>query len=169
MVAVTTTVQVLAYPGTVFMIATIQALLKKYTHTPQDEPLDREQELRMAALALLIEVARADHRVDAEERQAILRIIKRCYSVSSDQALEMAHDAEEYAKDLTSLYPLTRLLTRECSVEERVAIVRLLWEVTFADGHLDKHEEHLVRKIADLLYVPHNQFIRTRLQESGKL
>lgn len=149
------------------MIATLQALLKKYTPLPQDEPLDDEQALRMAAVALLIEVARADSRVSDEERQVILRIIERCYSVSTGQALEIADAAEDYADGLTSLYPLTRLLTSECSLEERVAIVRLLWEVTFADGHVDKHEEYLVRKVADLLYVPHNQFIRTRLQESG--
>jgi len=150
------------------MIATLQALLKKYTRAPQDAQLDREQALRMAAVALLVEVARADSRVDDEERQVILRIIERCYSVSAGQALEIAEAAEDHADELTSLYPLTRLLTSECSLEERVAIVRLLWEVTFADGHVDQHEEYLVRKIADLLYVPHNQFIRARLQESDR-
>ena len=123
------------------MIATLQALLKKYTRAPQDAQLDREQALRMAAVALLVEVARADSRVDDEERQVILRIIERCYSVSAGQALEIAEAAEGHADELTSLYPLTRLLTSECSLEERVAIVRLLWEVTFADGQVDQHEE----------------------------
>ena len=149
------------------MITKIQALLKKYTHMPQEQQLDREQALRMAAVALLMEVAHADSRVRDEERQVILRIIERCYSVSAEQAIEIADAAERHVHDLTSLYPLTRLLASECSIQERVAIVRLLWEVTFADGHVDKHEEHLVRKVADLLYVPHSQFIRTRLQESG--
>jgi uncharacterized tellurite resistance protein B-like protein len=149
------------------VITRIQALLKKYTCRPQEEPLDREQALRMAAVSLLVEVARADSRVDDEERGVILGIIERCYSVSNEQAREIADAAESHADDLTSLYPLTRLLVSECSLEERIDIVRLLWEVTFADGHVDKHEEHLVRKVADLLYVPHNQFIRTRLQESA--
>lgn len=149
------------------MIATIQTLLKKYMLAPKDEQLDREQALRMAAVALLMEVARADSGINDEERRVILRIIERYYSVSAGQALEIAAAAESHADDLTSLYPLTRLLTSECSLEERIDIVRLLWKVTFADGHVDKHEEHLVRKVADLLYVPHNQFIRTRLQESG--
>jgi uncharacterized tellurite resistance protein B-like protein len=149
------------------VITTIQTLLKKYTRRPQEELLDREQALRIAAVALLVEVARADSRVDEEERRVILGIIERCYSFSGEQAREMVDAAENHADDLTSLYPLTRLLVSECSLEERIEIVRLLWEVSFADGHVDKHEEHLVRKVADLLYVPHNQFIRTRLQESG--
>ncbi|MEN8207176.1 MAG: TerB family tellurite resistance protein [Pseudomonadota bacterium] len=149
------------------MFTTIQGLLKKYTRTTQEELLDHEQALRTATVALLMEVARADHRIKGEERQAIQRIIERYYSVSAERAREIADAAENHANDMTSLYPLTRLITNECSLEERIVIVRLLWEVTFSDGHVDKHEEHLVRKVAELLYVPHNQFIRTRLQESG--
>ena len=149
------------------MFGTIQGLLKKAICTTQDESLDREQGLRMATVALLMEVARADYSTSDEERQVILRIVERYFAVSAGQALELAEAAESHANDMTSLYPLTRLITTECSLEERTEIIRLLWEVTFADGHVDKHEEHLVRKVADLLYVPHRQFIRARLQESG--
>jgi uncharacterized tellurite resistance protein B-like protein len=149
------------------MLTSIQALLKKTIPAPQEVQLDRQQALQLATVALLTEVARADYGVSDEERETILRIIERYYSVSASRAVEIADAAENHAKDMTSLYPLTRLITRECSIEERVEIVRLLWEVTFSDGRVDKHEEHLVRKVADLLYVPHNQFIKTRLQESG--
>ena len=149
------------------MFTKIQDLLQQYTRVPQEEPLDVEQALRTATVALLMEVARADHRIEDEERQAIQRIIERYYSVSAERAREIAEAAESHVNDMTSLHPVTRLITSECSLDERIAIVRLLWEVTFSDGHVDKHEEHLVRKVADLLYVPHNQFIRTRLQESG--
>ena len=150
------------------MISTIQDLLKKYMRTAQQEQFDREQALQTATVALLMEVARADHSVEDEERRAIQRIIERYYTVSAEQALEIANMAESHVNDMTSLHPLTRLITRECSLEERISIVRLMWEVTFADGHVDKHEEHLVRKVADLLYVPHKQFIRTRLQEGAE-
>ena len=129
--------------------------------------MERERALRMATVALLTEVARADNITSDEERRVILRIIERYYSVPASQAVEIAEAAENHADDMTSLYPMTRLIISECSLEERIEIVRLLWKVTFADGHVDKHEEHLVRKVADLLYVPHGQFIRTRLQEGG--
>lgn len=149
------------------MFTTIQELLKKTVCAQQQQPLDREQALQLATVALLMEVARADFGTSDEERQVILRIIERYYAVSASRALEIAEAAETHANDMTSLYPLTRLITSECSLEERIEIIRLLWKVTFADGHVDKHEEHLVRKVADLLYVPHRQFISTRLQESG--
>jgi len=142
-------------------------LLKRTIRVAKEDPPDREQALRMATVALLMEVARADYGTSDEERQTVLQIIERYYAVSASRALEIAEAAENHVQDMTSLYPVTRLITNECSLEERIDIVRLLWEVTFADGHVDKHEEHLVRKVADLLYVPHKQFIRTRLQESG--
>jgi len=116
---------------------------------------------------LLMEVARADYDTSDKEEQVILRIIERYFAVSARRALEISEAAESHADNMTSLYPLTRLITTECSLEERIELIRLLWEVTFADGHVDKHEEHLVRKVADLLYVPHKHFIRARLQESG--
>ncbi|MGB5427354.1 MAG: TerB family tellurite resistance protein [Gammaproteobacteria bacterium] len=149
------------------MFGTIQGLLKKAVCTAQEESLDRDEALRMATVALLMEVARADYDTSDIEEQVILRIIERYFAVSARRALEISEAAESHADNMTSLYPLTRLITTECSLEERIELIRLLWEVTFADGHVDKHEEHLVRKVADLLYVPHKQFIRTRLQESG--
>jgi uncharacterized tellurite resistance protein B-like protein len=48
-------------------------------------------------------------------------------------------------------------------MDERARIVGMLWKVSSADGHIDAHEEHLVRKVADLLYVPHARFIQAKL------
>jgi len=150
------------------MITTIQVLLKRYTQVPAAAQRDSVQALRMATAVLLMEVARADHDIKDEEREAVRRIIENYYSVSPEQARELAAAAENAADDTTSLFPFTRLITSECSMDDRIRIVRMLWEVSCADGHIDAHEEHLVRKVADLLYVPHKQFIRTRLQESGE-
>ena len=150
------------------MITTIQTLLKRYKQAPAAVQRDSEQALRMATAALLMEVARADHDIKDEEREAVRRIIENYYSVSPEQARELAAAAESHADDATSLFPFTRLITSECSMEDRVRIVRMLWEVSCADGHIDAHEEHLVRKVADLLYVPHSEFIRAKLQESGR-
>ena len=150
------------------MITTIQTLLKRYKQAPAAVQRDSEQALRMATAALLMEVARADHDIKDEEREAVRRIIENYYSVSPEQARELAAAAESHADDATSLFPFTRLITSECSMEDRIRIVRMLWEVSCADGHIDAHEEHLVRKVADLLYVPHSVFIRAKLQESSR-
>ena len=146
------------------MLSAIQDLLKTFAPASQEKPLDHEQAVRTATVALLVEVARADFGVEDAEREMILRIIERHYAVTADQARLIADEAESHADDATCLHPLTRLITSQCSLEEREEIVRLLWEVSVADGHVDKHEEHLVRKVADLLYVPHNRFIKAKLE-----
>ena len=146
------------------MLSAIQDLLKTFARASQEKPLDHEQAVRTATVALLVEVARADFGVEDAEREMILRIIERHYAVTADQARLIADEAESHADDATCLHPLTRLITSQCSLEEREEIVRLLWEVSVADGHVDKHEEHLVRKVADLLYVPHNRFIKAKLE-----
>ena len=146
------------------MITTIQVLLKKYSRSAVMLQEDGEQALRLATAALLVEVARADDQITEEERAAARRVVENGYSLSPEQARELVDTAEREAANVTSLYPFTRLITSECSLEDRTEIVRMLWEVTHADGHIDAHEEHLVRKVANLLYVPHSRFIQTRLQ-----
>jgi uncharacterized tellurite resistance protein B-like protein len=146
------------------MITTIQMLLKKCSQSVVTQQEDGEQALRLATAALLIEVARADDRITEEERAVARRVVENGYSLSPEQARELVDTAERQAADVTSLYPFTRLITAECSLEDRTEIVRMLWEVTHADGRIDADEEHLVRKVAKLLYVPHSRFIQTRLQ-----
>lgn len=149
------------------MIAALQSLLKKHFPGEDDLAAAREATLQAAAAALLMEVASADDHIGEDEREAIRRIVGETFDLSADQAAEISRDAEQRSGTVTSLYPFTRLLTRECSMEERIEIVYRLWEVAFADGHLDAHEEHLIRKIASLLYVPHSQFIRGKLTQAG--
>ena len=147
------------------MITTIQVLLKKYTAAPEDSGAGREEALRMAVAVLLMETARSEDGVSDEERQAIQRIIETQHSISPDQAREIADEAERDAEQAHSLHPFTRLIVDECSQEERTEIIRMLWEVTFADGHAGAHEQHLVRKVAGLLHVSHSEFIRMKLQQ----
>jgi len=120
--------------------------------------------LQLATAALLMEVATADYDISQAERDAVRRVVQEKFSVSPEEAIAIAERAERDTAHVTSCYPFTRMLTEACSMEERVEIVSMLWEVTAADGIISAHETHLVRKIAGLLYVPHSQLIRTRLQ-----
>jgi len=149
------------------MITAIQTFMRQRLHN-RDAGEDCPGEvLRMATAVLLMEVARADHDIDQAERDVILRIIERQHALSSAEARRVAAAAEEKIDQATSLYPFTSMLNRECTLEDRVAIVSMLWEVTFADGRVDDHEEHLVRRVANLLHVPHREFIRTKLEHAG--
>ena len=148
------------------MISTIRVFLRQRLQL-QEISEDSDESLQTATALLLMEIARADHDISEQERVAIQRIIERQHAVTPEQALETVQAAEKQSGEVTSLHPFTSMLNRECSMEDRIGIVSLLWEVTFADGRIDAHEEHLVRRVADLLHVPHREFIRTKLQHTG--
>ena len=150
------------------MISTLYKFLYSRELVPVDADENDERALQLATAALLMEVASADYDISDVERDAIRSIVEEKYSVTPDEAVAIAHRAERDTEHTTSLYPFTRMINAECSLDERVEIVSMLWQVTAADGYIDAHEQHLVRKIADLLYVPHSQFIRTRLQHDDR-
>jgi uncharacterized tellurite resistance protein B-like protein len=147
------------------MISTIQSFLKKHLPSNPDAGENAERALQVATAALLMEVAAADNEITEAERQQINRIVEEIHAVSPEEAREICRQAEQRADHVTSLFPFTRLITSECSMEDRIEIVNRLWEITFLDGEVHAHEEHLVRKVADLLYVPHSQFIRGKVKQ----
>ena len=127
------------------------------------EAEEREHGYHVATAALLVEVMRADHEVQPEERDAVLRALRAAFAdLSTDEIRDLLARAEEHADDATSLYEFTRHINRQLDHDQKAHVVELLWRVAYADGDLDKYEEHLVRRIADLIHVPHSVFIRMK-------
>ena len=118
----------------------------------------------LAAAALLIEVARADYGFDPREQLALQEALRRSFDLSHAEIETLLALAEAEAREATSSYAFTRLINEEYSDEEKSDLLRAMWSVAFADGEVDKYEEHLIRKIAGLIYVPHSEFIRTKLE-----
>ena len=124
---------------------------------------DREHGYHVATAALLVEVMRADYEVRTEERDAVLRALGAAFGdLSPEETRNLLARAEERADDATSLYEFTRHINRQLDHKQKAHVVELLWRVAYADGDLDKYEEHLVRRIADLIHVPHSVFIRMK-------
>ncbi len=136
----------------------------------QPSPEAREHGLRLAAAALLFEIVRADDEIREEERTVVGASIQGTFGLAQEEAEELMRLAEEEARDATSLYEFTHLIDKAFSPEQKKRVVELLWLVAFADGEKHAHEEHLVRKIAGLLHVPHPDFINAKIRaraESG--
>ncbi|MBT8439926.1 MAG: TerB family tellurite resistance protein [Gammaproteobacteria bacterium] len=147
----------------------IKRLYKIISQREQAEnTVDDARALQLATAALLMEVASADFEISESERETVRRLVEENYGVTANEAAEIAARAEKDSRHVTSLYPFTQMIKDGCSMEDRIEIVNMLWQVTAADGAIDAHETHLVRKIADLLYVPHSEFIRTRLQHDDR-
>lgn len=145
----------------------LQAIQKFFdTHiapaTRQASMPDTKRGYRLATAALLIEMTRADYDVKKEELVMVTSAIQRAFGLSPTETGELVRLAKLEAEQATSLYEFTSLINAHFSADQKQHLVGLLWQVAFADGNLDKYEEHLVRKVADLIYVPHRAFIQAK-------
>jgi uncharacterized tellurite resistance protein B-like protein len=118
--------------------------------------------VRVATALLLIEVARADFSEDLVEDEKAVELLRGFFDLSEEDARLLVAEAKAEADHAASLQTFTRRLHERLSVEEKLGVVEMLWKVALSDGRLDKHEDHVVRKIADLLYVSHRDVIRIR-------
>ncbi|HHZ69482.1 MAG TPA: TerB family tellurite resistance protein [Methylococcaceae bacterium] len=123
-----------------------------------------DADLHLACAALLIEMMHMDDAVRPEEKAIILCRIKEHFGLSDDAANTLMVLAAEQRTQATDYYQFTSLINRGFSHEQKITLIKLLWDVAFADGELDIYEEHMVRKIADLLHVSHMHFIKTKHQ-----
>ena len=122
----------------------------------------RDHALRLATATLLIEIVRADYHENLTENAAVFNELTRFFQLTEYEAELLVREAELEADQTVTLQGLTRLLHERLTTQEKHAVVEMLWRVALADDHLDKHEDHLVRKLADLLYVSHGDLIRIR-------
>ncbi|RMD78509.1 MAG: TerB family tellurite resistance protein [Gammaproteobacteria bacterium] len=121
-----------------------------------------EASLRLATAALLVEALQADHQVDPRELEAVRELLEGFFGLGREEAAELLALARREAEEAVSLFQFTRLVDRGYDPATKERIVEMLWRVAYADGHKHHWEEHLVRKVAELLHVPHGAFVRAR-------
>jgi len=122
------------------------------SEAPAAEP--GPDELHLAVAALLIEAARMDDNFDAGERATIERLLAQKFDLGPEDVRALVAAAEQKVRDTAQYFPFTREITRRLTTEQRVGIIEMLWEVAYADGVLDPHEDMLLRQIAGLIHVP---------------
>lgn len=127
-----------------------------------------EERVRLATAALLIEMTRADFSVTESERAAVDRLLREHFGLDEAETRELVELADLEVKTSASLFQFTHLIDKHFALEQKIAIVELMWRVAYSDQGKDHHEEHLVRKVAELLHVPHSAFIRARDRASGE-
>jgi uncharacterized tellurite resistance protein B-like protein len=125
--------------------------------------------LQLATAALLIEMSRADFKVEENERRMVGEAVSRAFDLTPEETAELVCLADEEARQSISIYDFTRLIDRGFSFEQKKYIVVLLWRVALSDAELEKHEEHLIRQIAKLIHVPHPDFIDAKLRAQEAL
>jgi len=143
------------------MLAKIKRFMEK--NMTQDSGGGHSGEaIRLAAAALLVEVMRMDKRADEAERGAVARILRERFVLSAGECDELIAMAEEKVDESAEYYQFTSHINQAFSMPEKEKMIEYLWQVAYADGHLHRHEEHLVRKVAGLIGVSHKAFIAAK-------
>lgn len=128
----------------------------------QDSPQQTEHRLQLASAALLMELGSADHDFSDAEQRALQTILRECYSLSDTELQELWQLAQAEKASATSLYQFTALFNEHYDHAAKLQLLTNLWRVAWADGRLDRYEEHTIRKVADLLYMSQKDFIRAK-------
>jgi len=121
-----------------------------------------EEKKRLAAAALLIEVAIIDQEFDQAEFDAMQKILENQFGITTEECQQLISLAQLECEASTSTYQFTQLINQYSSAQDKIALITGMWAIAYADGDLDKYEEYIIRKVADLLHVSHSDFIHAK-------
>lgn len=131
------------------------------TESPQAAP--SQYDLHRAAAALLMEVARTDGKVDEREKALLIKAVHRHWQLEPSEMEDLVEELHQRVSAATDLFEFTLPLRENWDPESRVRLIYAMWAIAAADGEADVYEEQLIRRVADLLYVSHGDFIRAKL------
>lgn len=143
------------------MLSKLTRFIERHLQPGDASGLSSDQK-HLAFAALLVEVAMADHHFNDAEHQSLIVAIERKFNLPHSTILELVDAARHETSNSTAVQPFTQLIHHHCSYQEKFELIKAMWEVAYADGHLDKYEDYTIRKLAELLYIPHTEFIRAR-------
>ena len=142
--------------------------LRKVFGEPSEEAFSQQSNIRhhdprIAACALLLEMAHIDGEFTIEEKENLISLLKSEYELSGADALEMIKEAEKDLSNSLDLWRFADMINENFSTEEKLRVVELLWELVYTDDKLDEHEDYLIHKLAHLLRISHSQLIDAKL------
>lgn len=132
-------------------------------HSAESEDT-RQHRLQLASAALMFELLKTDSHIDERETEAFKAVLMKTFKLGSDELDDVIRLAEAEARQAVSLYEFTSLINEAYGHKEKLTLIENMWHLALADQHLDKYEEQLIRRVADLIYIPHSDFIRAKLK-----
>ena len=141
------------------MINKIKEFFNKKTEEAED---GSHSVLNIATAALLIEVMTIDGNMDQEEMDSVKSNLSSILELSDDEIQELIDLSKEEVSDATSLYQFTKEINANFELQQKLDLMTALWQVALADDYLDKYEESILRKIADLIRLRHSEYIECK-------
>ncbi len=145
------------------MLAAIQSFFDRNL-APGGNPADERHSIELATAALLVEVARAGDAITPAERAAVERAVRQKFGLTSQEATELFELAEAESRQANDYFQFTSLINKQFTAEQKERVIELMWGAAYADGELSAHEQHIMRKIAGLLYVGDSAYIAAKMR-----
>ena len=140
----------------------ILKLFKRLTEPAAES--DPQRLVALAAAALLLEVSWADHDISDAELAGIARALQRTFGLGESETAELLDQSRQEHAESVGVYGYTRAINENWDEPAKFELVVALWQLALSDDDLNSHEEHVIRKIADLLYLSHARFIEAKLK-----
>ncbi|MBT5406863.1 MAG: TerB family tellurite resistance protein [Gammaproteobacteria bacterium] len=138
--------------------------LNNKTNITQKDIESFDDDKILSVCIFLIEVSKSDDEYDDLEKSKIIDLLKKEFSLNDDQIKLVITLADQKNNEMISLHDFTEIVNNECSYSEKKDLIKMLWDVAYADGRIDKYEDYTIRKISDLLYIKHTDFIKAKLR-----
>ena len=125
---------------------------------------DNERRIQVATAVILLEVAHADEEYSTSEQDRILHILGEQFNLDRQSVEELVQVSEEQLRESIDLWHFTEIINSNYDVAEKCRIIEKVWQVIYADGKLDKYEDHIVHKLARILNLSHAQMIEAKMK-----
>ena len=139
----------------------LEKLFSKSATTSSEEK-NVEHTLQLATCVLLIEVSKSDDNFDINEQEKIKKIIHNKFNLSKEEIDYIFSLSNDNHDNMTSLFEWTDIINKECSYKEKLIIIGFMWDIAFTDSKIDKYEDYTIRKVSELIYVKHKDFINLK-------
>ena len=121
------------------------------TPPPDADPKAATKDLRLAACALLLELAHADREFTEDEQQHLESAVRRQFGLDSAEAAKLLELAEREREEAVDLWQFTNLIAENYSTGQKMVLAEIMWGLVYSDGDLASKEDYLMRKISNLL------------------
>ncbi len=133
----------------------------------EDLEIDEHGSIK-ACIALMLETSMADDLLDESEIKTLKTTLINDFELEETEIDELIEISKKNVDDSTSLYDFTRDINDNFESEERIKLIESMWKIAYADGNIDKFEEHIIRKVSNLIYVSHSDFIKAKISAKEK-
>jgi len=147
------------------MLSSFVTHIAKLLNISEDDAgsLNDAHALQLASAVVLVEVMRSDTHISEAERHAAIKALRSRFALTDTEMQNLLEQAQSHSKLANDYFRYTNVLNEHCTHAQKMMVVEHMWQVAYADGNLDVHENHVINKVAGLLHVTHGEYIAAKL------